>query len=329
VTTEHRHGHDEHGHGHQHVEPHGHEAAIGHGEHPHAHGGHEHGHGEHGHGHGGHEHGFNVESLRNNDSLYADVYRQIIDWLAVPHGAAVLEAGSGAGGFTQLLAEAVVPNGGSVTALDESHEMLDATRDLLERGPHGKSVRYQQGDIGKLPFDAGAFDLAWSSRTIHHLADQLAGVRELARVLKPSGRLVLREGSIRTRFLPDDIGLGEPGLEDRLDVAYQRWFASNVRHDGVRYPYGWLRMLAEAGLSVVTARTFMLEAIAPFTDVQISYMGRHLRRWIDNDERRGFLLPGDADILAALVDPMSEHFVFSRTDLYLHEQVTVYVGTKA
>ena len=323
MATEHRHGH-----GHEHVEEHDHEQAHGHDEHPHAHGGHEH-HEQHGHGHGhGHEHGFNVESLRNNDVLYANVYRQIIDWLAIPHGADVLEAGSGAGGFTMLLAESVVPNGGMVTAFDESQEMLDATRELLDKTPQGGSVRYQQGDIGKLPFDDNVFDLAWSSRTIHHLADQLEGVKQLARVVKPEGRLVLREGSIRTRFLPDDIGMGEPGLEDRMDVAYQRWFAAGVRGGGVRYPYGWLRMLSEAGLTDVTAKTFMLEAIAPFTDVQISYMGRHLRRWTDNEERRALLAPGDAEILDQLLDPSSEHFVFSRTDLYLHEMVTVYVGTK-
>ena len=314
MTTEHRHGHEQ--------------------EHPHAERGHDHGghghHEEHGHGHqehGAHEHGFNVQSLRNNDLLYADVYRQIIDWLAIPHGASVLEAGSGAGGFTRLIAEAVVPSGGAVTAFDESQEMLDATRSLLDSTPHGGSVAYQQGDIGALPFAGANFDLGWSSRTIHHLPDQLAGVRELARTLKPGGRLVLREGSIRTRFLPDDIGLGEPGLEDRLDVAFHRWFASNVRHGGVRYPFGWLRMLTEAGLTNVTARTFLLEAIPPFTDIQVSYMGRHLRRWVDNDDRRAMLAQGDADILKALLDPTSKDFVFSRTDLYLHEMVTVYVGT--
>jgi SAM-dependent methyltransferase len=288
--------------------------------------GHSEPHGGHGHGHG-HEHGFNAESLRNNDLLYADVYRQAIGWLAIPAGASVLEAGCGAGGFTQLLTEAVAPVGGTVTAFDESGQMLDATRELIEAGAHAGSVSYQQGDIGAPPFEAGSFDLVWSSRTIHHLPDQLAAVAGLAQTLRSGGKLALREGSIRTRFLPDDIGLGAPGLEDRLDVAFQRWFSTNVRAGGVSYPYGWTQMLAEAGLGEVTARTFMLEALPPFTDVAISYMGRHLRRWIENDERKAYLADGDAEILAALTDPASEHWVFKRSDLYLHEMVTVYVGT--
>ena len=290
------------------------------------HGGHE-SHGSHGHHGHGHEHGFNAESLRNNDALYAGVYLQAIDWLAIPANASVMEAGCGAGGFTQLLTEAIAPAGGTVTAFDESAEMIEATRELMERGAYADSVRYQQGDIGKLPFDAGSFDLVWSSRTIHHLPDQLSAVRGLVGTLCAGGKLALREGSIRTRFLPDDIGLGAPGLEDRLDVAFHRWFSSNVREGGVRYPYGWTHMLTEAGLGDVTARTFMLEALPPFKDVATSYMGRHLRRWIENDERKAFLDAGDAEILGELTNPASEYYVFKRPDLYLHEMVTVYVGT--
>jgi SAM-dependent methyltransferase len=275
----------------------------------------------------GHKHGFNAESLRNNDLLYAGVYLQAIDWLAIPAESSVMEAGCGAGGFTQLLVDAIAPTGGAVTAFDESAEMIDATRELIERGSHAASVRYQQGDIGTLPFEPDSFDLVWSSRTIHHLTDQLAAVKGLAGTLRSGGKLALREGSIRTRFLPDDIGLGAPGLEDRLDVAFHRWFASNVRRNGLRYPYGWTHMLAEAGLVDVTARTFMLEALPPFADVAISYMGRHLRRWVENDERKAYLDIGDAAILTELTTPASEHYVFKRPDLYLHEMVTIYVGT--
>ena len=215
-----------------------------------------------------------------------------------------------------------------MTALDESQEMLDATRAFLEEGPHAARVELRRGDIGSLSLDDG-FDLVWSSRTVHHLGDQLAGVRELVRVLRPGGRLALREGSLTTRFLPDDIGIGEPGLEDRLDVAFHRWFVAGVRsgEGRVRYPYGWTQMLRDAGLSQVTAKTFLLEALAPFTDVQVSYMGRQLRHWVEDGARRSMLAPGDAEVLDALTDASSEHFVFKRPDLHLQEMVTVYLGT--
>lgn len=274
-----------------------------------------------------HDHGFSVASLRNNDLLYADVYHHVIDWLALPGGVSVMEAGSGAGGFTALLANAVVPRGGQVTALDEDQGMLDATRELIERGRHSASVRYQQGDIGSLPFEDREFDMVWASRTVHHLDDQLAGVKELARVVVPGGKVVLREGSTCTRFLPEDIGIGEVGLEARLDVAWQRWFDSTVRAGSTRYQYGWTKMLSEAGLSDVTAKTFILEALPPFTDFQIAYMGRQLLRWVEDEDRKALLDADDVSTLAALTDPRNEAFAFRRGDLHLREMVTVYSGT--
>ena len=83
-----------------------------------------------------------------------------------------------------------------MTALDDSEEMLKATQEHIEHGAYGGSVSYQLGDIASLPFESGTFDLAWASRTVHHLPDQLAGVRELTRVITPGGKLVLREGVI-------------------------------------------------------------------------------------------------------------------------------------
>jgi hypothetical protein len=85
-------------------------------------------------------------------------------------------------------------------------------------------------------------------------------------------------------------------------------------------------MLRDAGMKTALAHTFLMEAEAPFDDAQIAYMGRHLKRWVDNDDRKAMLAPGDADVLTALTDSASEHFVFKRPDLHLQEMVTVYVG---
>jgi SAM-dependent methyltransferase len=311
---EHQH---EHGHG-----KHGHEEHGSHGKHEH--GGHGHG----GHGHGGHEHGYNADSLHNNDLLYAPVYRQVVEWLAIAPGAQAMEAGSGAGGFTVLLAEAVGADG-RVTALDADEALLAVARQTVEQAGLGERVRYATGDLAALPFPDGAFDLAWSSRTVHHLADQVGALRELARVLRPGGRLALREGGMRPFFLPDDVGIGAPGLNDRLHAAHAAWFGANVRGEGAtRYPHGWLHALREAGLRDVGVRTFLLEATAPFTDAQVKYMSRQLKRWAEDGPRRAYISGEDAAALAALTDPASGHYVFGRDDLHLLETVSIYVGTR-
>ena len=94
-----------------------------------AHGG-GHNRGGHGHGHGAYDASFLIRS----DAFYGPVYRQIVDWLSVTPGTVALEAGSGAGGFTELLAEAVGEQG-TVSALDMTPELLQTAREHLQERP--------------------------------------------------------------------------------------------------------------------------------------------------------------------------------------------------
>lgn len=289
----------------------------------------EHGDQPHGHGHGEHGHGaYDPSNLLRADAFYGGVYQQIADWLNISPGTRALEAGSGAGGFTELLAGAVGTDG-TVSALDVTPDLLQTARERVEQSPFKERVTYHEGDIEHLPFDDGQFDLVWSSRTVHHLPDQFAGVKELRRVLKPGGRLALREGGLRSRFLPIDIGIGQPGLEDRLDVAFEAWFHTHVRGgDGVvAYPFGWTQLLRDAGLANVTARSFMLEVLPPLQTVQVEFMSNLLRRWVESDERRGFIIQEDADTINKLLEPNGPKYAFNRQDLHYMEGVTVFLGT--
>ena len=282
-----------------------------------------------GHGHAGDGHGaYDPSMLQRADAFYGGVYQEICDWLSISPGAHALEAGSGAGGFTELLAGAV-GNGGTVAALDVTPELLQTARERVQKSLFQDRVTYHEGDIEHLPFDDGHFDLVWSSRTVHHLSDQLAGVKELRRVLKPGGRLALREGGLRSRFLPNDIGIGAPGLEDRLDAAFEAWFHTHVRggEGVVAYPFGWTQLLRDAGLTNVTARSFMLEVMPPLQTLEVEFMTNLLRRWVESEERRGFIGDEDAESINKLIDPDDSQYAFNRSDLHYMEGVTIYLGT--
>jgi demethylmenaquinone methyltransferase/2-methoxy-6-polyprenyl-1,4-benzoquinol methylase len=87
------------------------------------------------------------------------------------------------------LANALAKAGAVATGLDFSHQMLDraAKRKISDK------VDFIQGDAQNLPFDNGSFDIVTIGYGLRNLADWQKGVVEMARILKPGGRLVILE----------------------------------------------------------------------------------------------------------------------------------------
>ena len=216
-----------------------------------------------------------------------------------------------------------------VDAADTSEHLLGYNRSRFADDEVGKRIRFHKAPIQDLPFDDGTFDLVWSSRAVHHLADQLAGVKELARVVTPGGKLAIREGGVSARFMPTTMELTGTGLNERLADAMESWFASHVHfgEDAVSYPYGWTQLLRDAGMEDVTARTFIHEFLAPFTELQQSFLLGGITRWATDESRRDYLSEKDRSALKRLIDPGDVEYVFNRPDLHFIEGITVYVGS--
>ena len=70
----------------------------------------------------------------------------------------------------------------------------------------------------------------------------------------------------------------------------------------------------------------MLEVLPPLQSLQVEYMDGLLRRWVESDERRGFISRADAGTINQLIDPESSQYAFHRQDLHYMEGVTVYLG---
>ncbi|MFE0649748.1 class I SAM-dependent methyltransferase [Streptomyces sp. NPDC059534] len=99
---------------------------------------------------------------------------------------AIVEVGAGTGMFCAAMARRLAPS--AVVGIDPSAAMLaEAVRHHA-----GPGVHYVRGAAEALPVRSGAFDLALLSRMIHHLPDRPRAARELARVLRPGGVVVVR-----------------------------------------------------------------------------------------------------------------------------------------
>jgi ubiquinone/menaquinone biosynthesis C-methylase UbiE len=267
-------------------------------------------------------------ALSLDDQVYAPLDAQMIAWLDVPRGAVVLDAGCGRGAMAVRFAEAVGPDG-AVVAIDKSQEALAATRRFMAASPVAERITVREADLLRLPFDDATFELAWCSFVLHHIADPVAAARELRRVVRAGGRVVVRETGVPLRMLPFDLGIGAPGLLDRLRVAHNRWFADHRYATPVAqpYPWGWPQVLRDAGCQEVTVRTFMLELLPPFTVAQQALLVETLRKPLDDPARRVFLDLEDQRTLEQLTDPASSWFVLNRPDLHILSGMALFVGS--
>jgi ubiquinone/menaquinone biosynthesis C-methylase UbiE len=106
-------------------------------------------------------------------------------------GERVLEVGPGTGYYALEVAEWISP-GGTLAIFDLQPEMLDHTMGAAaERGLD--NVEPTQGDARHLPYPDASFDAAYLVTVLGEIPDQGAALRELRRVLRPDGRLVVGE----------------------------------------------------------------------------------------------------------------------------------------
>jgi len=110
-------------------------------------------------------------------------WRRLAAAAAVTPGDRVLDVACGTGD----LAIAARDAGGKVTALDFSERMLERARRKSDQ------IEWVHGDVLALPFGDAAFDAATIGFGIRNVDDLDAGLRELARVVRPGGRLAVLE----------------------------------------------------------------------------------------------------------------------------------------
>ena len=147
-----------------------------------------------------------------------------------------VDLGCGAGLDSRLLAERLLAErlgNGRVLALDMALPMLQRVREAA-RGRAGAAIHPALGDIENLPLAGGVADLVFANASLNLMVDKRAALAEVARILRPGGRLIARE-LFREGALPPEIA------EDP-----QAW---NASLGGVLEEGDWREMLEEAGFT--------------------------------------------------------------------------------
>jgi SAM-dependent methyltransferase len=244
--------------------------------------------------------------------------RQAIASLALSRGMRVLDAGCGSGEALAWLRDAVGEEG-SVVGLE-----LAAAHALAARRRVSVRTLIVQADFLKPPLADASFDLIWCVNTINHLRDPVIGIERLASLLRRGGRLVLGQSSL----LPDMYFAWDSRLERVVNEAVRGYYRDRYRLEerdltAIRSIVGVLR---RANMRRVTARTLVIERIAPLIASDQAYLLEAIFQDTWGERLQPYLSDDDYDEVRRLCDPHSPAFALRRPDFHFLQTFTVVVG---
>lgn len=263
----------------------------------------------------------------------AEWYATMAADLVRPADRLVVDVGCGGAGMAAALALAA-PSA-QIVAIDGDQDVLVAAAENLGDAGVQDRVRLAEADLTSPAADLAAVlgaeaDVIWASAVVHHAGDQQGAVDALAGLLAPGGRLALAEGGLAARHLPWDVGVGEPGLELRLDAAQDRWFAlmRSELPGSVRMTYGWPVAVRRAGLTDVTTRSVLIERPPPLAAGELARITDRLTHLVDRLREHDLLGAADLDAWSRLLDRAGPDWLGRRDDIFELTARTVHVGIR-
>ncbi|KAJ3006642.1 hypothetical protein HKX48_009540 [Thoreauomyces humboldtii] len=147
----------------------------------------------------------------------------------------LLDVGCGPGTITADLA-ALLPTG-SVVAIDTEDDVLSKAKETCDARGGLANVRFEKGDVHRLSYPDGHFDVVHAHQVLQHVADPVAALREMRRVTKPGGIVAVREVDFQgTVWYPD-----VDGMTDWLRLYSEVARSNGGEPDAGRRLHAWAR----------------------------------------------------------------------------------------
>ena len=250
-------------------------------------------------------------------SYLSEVTTWIHELAADPPTRRILDLGSGTGTGAFALLQRF--EGSDAIALDISAQLLHRLMDKARVLGVADRVRTVQADLDAAWPSIDPVDLVWASSSLHHMADPDRVLTGVFAALRPGGLLAVIEIDSFPRFLPDDLGLGRPGLEARCHAALAEGQADEVPQLGS----DWTARLSQAGFTIEAQRPFTINLTPPLPASAGRYAQASLRRI--RSGLNGRMNADDLATLDILIDSDGPDGILQRDDLTIRTTRTVWV----
>jgi ubiquinone/menaquinone biosynthesis C-methylase UbiE len=229
-------------------------------------------------------------------------------------GMKLLDVGCGPGTITIDLAARVAP--GAVLGIDRERGVITEAGRLLPAGSSA-NVKFTTGDVYSLDLGDRSFDVVHAHQVLQHLADPVAALVEMRRVLRPGGILAVRDSDYGGFIWAPSDRLLDRWMDLYHDVCRQ----NGADADAGRYLTGWVReagftefepststwTFADAGdrawwgglwAERVLESSFAEQAVeyGLSTREELSSISRSWRRWAEQED--GFFVVLHAELIA-------------------------------
>jgi len=263
-----------------------------------------------------------TKSLERMNRFQEPEARTLIADLKLPAGSRGLDVGCGVGLYALWLAEAVGP-GGCVIGIEPTTERVEEARALVGGRLAPARLELRRGDGTALDMPAQSFDWLWCGDVLHHILETVVALREFRRVVRPGGRVIVKESQVLSAmFLP-----GHPELERRIQlVEIERTRDEGGGRSFLERRQTTLASMRLAGLERLSARTYLIERRAPLGEVDRDYIQRTVfdRNW--GERLRSLLGAQDWAERDRLCGAESPANVLRSADYHCLYPVTVFVG---
>ena len=247
----------------------------------------------------------NLESelklLYNQANLNPEKEARVLRQFGLRDGMSLLEVASGPGFVTEWLS-GLVPSG-SITCLEIDPILIEHAEEHL-KDKAGATYRIVQGTVMNMGFPDNTFDFAFVRLLFEHLEDPIGAAKEIMRVLKPGGRLVVAEGDFAVNIITD------PHIAEVQPLREKLMMIHHSQGGNVMMGRGLWRVLKKAGL-----QNLDLEAV-------VSHSGDKGLEWfyptlnpnrLANEVKSGAVAKQEQEILVAAIN----RFMSSEDPFYM------------